>query len=575
MIEGLPATLATLASYAEIRGEAALALACRRASRDLEALDPRARGAAVRGADASAIPPEAAPVVRRVLDEGPDAVIEAEAGRIPRDLQRLLGLPGVSLADVLDVHRRFGAVTAGDLAAVAALAGHEATDREALALHHRLRDMLPALREGHPRIPLGRAVAIAEEATALLRLALPLEPPPTPLGSVRRFEPTVGDVELLLESETPDTTLSTAVDALSPADVLHRGRGIATLRLADEQLTLRAVRPGEAAFARLHYTGSAGHVRALQQRAADRGWRLTAAGLVSTTSQLEVPCRDEDEIYAHLGLAPIPPELRHGDDEIALAAGGARPELVRLEHVRGDLHTHTLWSDARDTVDTMVLTARTLGYEYVAITDHSPSTAASRVLTLDRLERQRDDIERVRRKVPGISVLHGVEVEILPDGSLDFPDRVLASLDVVVASLHDAAGQQPDRLLARYVAAMRHPHVHVITHPANRLVGRHEGYPLDYDALFAAAVETGTVVEVDGAPAHLDLDGHLARRAVAAGATLAIDSDCHNAARLGRQMRLGVGTARRGGVEARHVLNARPLADVLAFFAAKRERLGG
>jgi len=222
----------------------------------------------------------------------------------------------------------------------------------------------------------------------------------------------------------------------------------------------------------------------------------------------------------------------------------------------------------------MVLTARTLGYEYVAITDHSQSTAASRVLTLDRLDRQRDDVERVRQKVPGIRVLHGIEVEILPDGSLDFPDQVLASLDVVLASLHDAAGQPPDRLLARYVAAMRHPHVHVITHPANRLVGRREGYPLDYDALFAAAVETGTAVEVDGAPAHLDLDGHLARRAVAAGVALVIDSDCHNAARLGRQMRLGVGTARRGGVEARHVLNTRPLADVLAFFADKRARLG-
>jgi DNA polymerase (family 10) len=196
------------------------------------------------------------------------------------------------------------------------------------------------------------------------------------------------------------------------------------------------------------------------------------------------------------------------------------------------------------------------------------------VLTRERLERQSDDVESVRRRVQDITILHGAEVDILPDGSLDFPDSVLARLDVVLASLHEPAGQPPDVLLERYLLAMRHPRVHVITHPANRLVGRHEGYALDFEALFDAAVQTGTVLEIDGGPAHLDMDGDLARRAVKAGVTISIDSDCHFAARLGRQMRLGVGTARRGGVQPHQVLNTRPLDDVLAHFAAKPARLG-
>jgi DNA polymerase (family 10) len=221
----------------------------------------------------------------------------------------------------------------------------------------------------------------------------------------------------------------------------------------------------------------------------------------------------------------------------------------------------------------MVQAGRALGYEYIAITDHSPRAAASRVLTLDRLRRQSDDIDAIRRKETRIRILQGAEVDILPDGSLDFPDEVLDRLDVVLASLHEPAGQPPHVLLERYVAAMRHPRVHILTHPANRLVGRYEGYELDYDALFAEAARTGTVLEVDGGPAHLDLDGELARRAVAAGVTLSIDSDCHNAARLGRQMLLGIGTARRGGIGPEHVLNTRTLDQVRRHFASKPVRL--
>jgi DNA polymerase (family 10) len=183
---------------------------------------------------------------------------------------------------------------------------------------------------------------------------------------------------------------------------------------------------------------------------------------------------------------------------------------------------------------------------------------------------QADEIAGLRERFSDIVILHGCEVDILPDGRLDFPDRILQQFDIVLASLHEDAGQAPDVLERRYLAAMKHPLVSVITHPTNRLIPYRRGYDLDYDRVFAAAVDTGTVVEIDGAPAHLDLDGALARRAIAAGATMVIDSDCHRADALGRQMDLGLTMARRGWVEARHVLNARPLAEVRALIARKR-----
>ena len=224
----------------------------------------------------------------------------------------------------------------------------------------------------------------------------------------------------------------------------------------------------------------------------------------------------------------------------------------------------------RDPIEGMVKACLALDYEYMAITDHSPHSAASRNLTLDGIKRQADEIAGLRERYPGIAILHGCEVDILPDGRLDFPDHILESLDIVLASLHEHAGHGPSQLMQRYASAMKHPLVTIVTHPSNRVVPWRPGYDLDYDRLFEMAVETGTILEIDGAPSHLDLNGPHARRAVAAGATVSIDSDCHRAEMLRRQMDLGVVTARRGWVEPKHVLNARSLQELRLTIAAKR-----
>jgi DNA polymerase (family 10) len=336
-------------------------------------------------------------------------------------------------------------------------------------------------------------------------------------------------------------------------DVLRRSGRRVILLIQKSEIDIRVAAPDEYGAVLFLATGSRAHVLAIQKR---RGRSTIAA-------------REED-VYTQAGLPFIAPELRHASGEIEAAAAGTLPALVSREHIRGDLHMHTTYSDGADTLDTMVAQACLLGYEYVAITDHSERAAAARTLTRDDLARQRDEIARVRERYPQMAILHGVEVDIMADGSLDFPDDVLEPLDIVLASLHDRARQDEKTLTRRAVQAIRHPLVTILTHPANQIVGRRAGYALDFEAVYAAAAETRTALEVDGAPAHLDLDGEHARAAVAAGVTLTIDSDCHRAPGLDRQMRLGIGTARRGWVPPQHVLNAGSLADIRAFITAKR-----
>jgi DNA polymerase (family X) len=403
------------------------------------------------------------------------------------------------------------------------------------------------------RCTLGRAWDLLDAFAATLTDVCPSLSALTPAGDARRYEPLVASLVLVGCSPDPPAALDVACAAPGVTAVRQRTARGATLVYRDAEFDLRVAPPDEYGSVLFTATGAPAHVDAVTRR---RGRPAL--------------CAREADVYAHAGLPWIPPELRHGTGEIEAAAAGALPALVGREDIRGDLHMHSTWSDGRDSVDEMLATCAALGYEYVAITDHSEGAAAARTVRADELSRQREEIERLRERYPTMTVLHGIEVDILEDGSLDFPDRLLESLDIVLASLHERFKQSGRTLTRRCIRAIRHPLVNVITHPANQLVGRREGYDMDFDALYAAAAETGTALEIDGAPSHLDLDGEHARAAIAAGVTVSIDSDCHRALSLDRQMRFGIGTARRGWVEPRHVLNTRSLDGVLAFVAAKR-----
>jgi DNA polymerase (family 10) len=422
-------------------------------------------------------------------------------------------------------------------------------------------------------LPLGRAQLLASAIIRDARKAAVSVDTLVTVGEVRRFEPAVRAVEVLGVAPASEhrtilgalARLPLALGSRQPDDhgvIVGTDRGSVTVHLAI---------PEQAGAALVWYTGSSAHLTALRARAIARGLRFEH-GLLTDSEQRAVPCPSEDDLYDRLQLSFIPPELRAGGDEIEAAERNALPSLVLERHIRGDLHMHTTWSDGRDGVAVMVAAGRQLGYEYIAITDHSQRAWSSRKLALEDIPHQREEIEALRAKVQGIDILHGIEVDIMGDGTLDFDDEVLAGFDIVLASLHDACEQDGPQLTDRYLKAIRHPLVTVITHPANRSPARSAGFDVDFETLFAAAAETGTAMEIDGAPGHLDMDGALARRAVAAGVTIAIDSDCHRAEWLGRQMRFGVGTARRGWIEPRHVLNTGTIQDVRAFISRKRSR---
>ncbi|HEX4566030.1 MAG TPA: PHP domain-containing protein [Vicinamibacterales bacterium] len=406
-------------------------------------------------------------------------------------------------------------------------------------------------------ITLGRAWEVLEPLLSAIAVSCPDVESLEAAGDIRRAEPIVTTLVVAGRSNTPAQSLERVLALPMLADVLFRTAARALVLFDGYEIDIRLASPGEYGTVLFMATGPAGHVVDVQRR---RGPKLSAT---------------EAEVYIHAGLAYLAPETRDDPHAIERAEQKTVPRLVSREDIRGDLHMHTTYSDGRDALRRMVRAAQTLGHEYIAITDHSEHASASRTVSAEGLKRQRQEIDELRATTPGLTIFHGLEVDILPNGTLDCADSLLESLDIVLASLHDSAGHDRARLTRRYLDAIRHPLVSIITHPANQLVGHRDGYDLDYDAIYAAAAETGTALEVDGAPVHLDLSGERAGDAVRAGVTLSIDSDCHRARLLDRQLRLGVATARRGWVEPSHVLNTRAAADVRMFVTRKRQRRQG
>jgi len=555
-VPDLTAALRQLGDFAEIRGASLEATTWRRLAADIERSGPDESDRLARLAkrnrltELSTVQPILHPTLRQLLLDGPETAAQSAAA-LPWLLRRLLDFAIVDSTGAATLARH-GIVTLPDLEA-ALQDGRVST--HLASTEARLRSTAETLIDERSLLPLGRAVDLIENVIALLAAACPAAAQLTAAGDVRRFEPLVESLVIVASASDPIGTIESIGTLAALQPVVHQTTRRALVAYQNTEVDVRVAAADEFGTALYTATGSRSHLAAMR----------THQGAVRLYAR-------EEEIYSQAGLAWIPPELRHGTGEIEAAAGGTLPALVTREHIRGDLHMHTTYSDGGDSLALMVQSSAALGYEYIAITDHSERAGASRTVSLDALARQRDEIARLRERFPALVILHGIEVDMMPDGRLDFPDDVLATLDIVLASLHDRAGHDVARLTRRCLAAIEHPLVNIITHPANRLVGRDPGYDLAFAEIYAAAAATGTALEIDGAPSHLDLDGEHAREAVAAGATVTIDSDCHRARLLDKQMKLGLGTARRGWVEPRHVLNTRPIADVRAFVAAKRSR---
>ncbi|MDQ3880789.1 MAG: DNA polymerase/3'-5' exonuclease PolX [Chloroflexota bacterium] len=384
-----------------------------------------------------------------------------------------------------------------------------------------------------------------------------------PAGSLRRRHTTIGDLDLLAAADDP-AALIAALDALPEVDrVLAAGVDKSSVVLADgPQVDLMVCAPAALGTHLVHFTGSKEHNVRLRGRALDRGLSLSEKGFkVVETGEL-VNVATEEEVYARLDLPWIPPELREDAGEVEAALAGRLPRLLELGDLRGDTHTHSDWTDGVHPIAEMARAARALGREYIVLTDHSPSLGITRGLTVERVRAQRDEVRRLNAELAPFRILHGTEMEILADGTLDYPDEFLAGYDVVIASIHSGQRQPVERLTERALAAIENPHVDVIAHPSGRIVNGRDGYRLDWMRVFDAAARTGTLLEINASP-RMDLDAELARAAADRGARLTVATDSHRLAEL-EHLRYGVDIARRAWLTADQVATSRSADELLA-----------
>lgn len=526
------------------------------------------------------------------------ALHERLRAEFPPSLVELLRIPGVGPKTVRAVHEALGVESLEDLRRAAEAGLLRGLRGMSAAAEARVLEGIAQLEARPRRLLLDRAQALADELVAQLT-AVPGVHRVVAAGSLRRRRETVGDLDLLVETDRPEEAVA-RFTALPQVDrVLGAGRRKAAVTLLrGPRVDLMVMPPGEAGSYLVHFTGSADHNVRLRGLARDRGWTLSEQGfrrLDGEGAVVEGPgaelrtMPDEAAVYAFLGLAEVPPELREDRGEIEAARDGRLPALVTEGDLRGDLHAHSDWSDGVHAVEAMAEAARRRGHAYLVLTDHSQGLGIANGLEPARVEAQRGVIAALNARFaaeedagtapPGTSpegfrLLHGCELEIRADARLDYDDDLLARFDLVVASVHVARRQSRAELTARTLAGIRSPHVDVIAHPAGRMIQARDDLDLDWDAVYAAAAATGTALEVNGSPNRLDLAPERARRAVEAGCLLSIDSDAHRIEELG-DLRWGVDQARRAWVEPRHVLNARSRADLLAWVAAKGDRLRG
>ena len=385
-------------------------------------------------------------------------------------------------------------------------------------------------------------------------------------GSLRRRRPTIGDLDLLAAVDDAGAVIA-ALDGLREVEkVLSAGTDKSSIVLREGPRVDLMVCPPETWGTHLvHFTGNKDHNIALRGMALDRGWSLSEKGFkVMETGELLLDAEEAD-VYERLGLPWIPPELRKGDGEIEAARQDRLPKLVNHDDVRGDTHVHSDWTDGVDSIEVMARAARDNGHEYIVLTDHSPSLGVARGLTPDRVEAQGAEIARLNAELAPFRILHGTELEIRADASLDYPDELLARFDVVIASIHTGRNQSSEQLTRRALAAIEHPGVDIIAHPSGRIVNRRDPLPLDWPRVFEAAARTGTALEINGSP-RLDLDDSLARAAGIAGARLTLASDAHRTEELGQQ-RYAVDLARRAWLGPEQLLATRTADELLEMLA--------
>ena len=518
--------------------------------------------------------PSVSAVIVELLDTGTAKRYEELVAKTPPGLLDLLRVPGVGPATARTIYEHLKITTIEDLEDAARERRLQQLPKIQAKTEERILQSIEQLRRRSGRSLVHRALRDARAIVAYLEERC-MGAHVAYAGSLRRFRETIGDIDVIVATDDassahalfrayPEVERTIAQGETKSSVVLHSG----------QQVDLRTVAPASWGAALIYFTGSKEHNVRLRHVALTRGLLLNEYGLYRAGEEKSGPAvagATEEEVYDALGMMWIPPELREDRGEIDAALAHRLPELVRREDIRGDLHTHSDWTDGRDSLATMVRRAKELGYEYVAVTDHSISLGMAKGMTIDRIRERNLVLQRLDQELRPFRVFSGCEVNIRADGTLDYTDDILLLFDVVTASIHSAMQQPKDVMTRRMIGAMRNPLVDAVSHPTGRLLERRDAYEVDVDALIQVSAETGCRLEVNGGPERLDLADVAVRRAIAAGAPLVINSDAHALGELD-WMEFGVMNARRGWATASAVENSKPLAAMLEHIERRRGR---
>ena len=507
--------------------------------------------------------------LRALVDDGDIPAAVKLRDRVPIGLISVKNLPGFGprrarrLYDELGVDSLDALRAAAERGEVRRLRGFGAKVEE---------NLLAKLAEGHdgapePRMLLTRVLPIAEQVLGALR-AVPGADRVELAGSARRMADSVKDLDIVATADDPGALVRALAELPIVAEAGTPGQNaLRAVTHTGMKVDVRVVEPGQFGNVLQHFTGSKAHNVALREAAVRRGLHVSEYGILDDATGETARCATEEEVYERLGYAWVPPELREGRGELEAAQAGGLPQLLTVEDLKGDLHCHTVASDGRNSVEEMAQAAMARGYEYLAITDHSATHGFGNHVTADALRSQIEVVRRLNERLDGFELLIGTETNILPDGSPDYPDDLLAELDWVMASVHTSFNLPEAEMTARMVAAMEHPWIDCIGHPTGRKIETRNPYAVDVGALIDAAVRTGTMLEINSAGDRRDLNDVHARAAAEAGAWIVVDSDAHGVGTLGI-VQWGVATARRGWLTPAQVANTRPWAE----FAPLRKR---
>jgi len=488
---------------------------------------------------------------------------------VPLGLLEVLAIPGLGAKTARTLYQHLGITTIDELEAAAKARKIRTLPGLGNKTELAILRGIDMLRAGAGEAPIGVATAVGQDLAEFLA-ALPEVEHVSIAGSTRRMKEMIGDIDLVAAAAQPEAVTGIFVKHPTVKEVLAHGETkVSAVTWLGIQVDLRVVHPGEFWSALHHFTGSKEHNVRLRGMAKDLGLKINEYGIFPDGQEESLPVNSEEDVYKILGLPYIPPEIREDLGEIEAAMQGVLPGLVTLKDIRGDLHLHSKCSDGVGSIEEIIEAARSRGYEYIAITDHSQSLAIAGGLKEERLREQHDYIVKLNKGLEGFRVLRGIEVDILADGRLDYRDEILADMDIVIASVHSGFRQSREEMTARIVSAIQNPHVDILAHPTGRLLGRRDAYQVDLEKIFEAAAKYETVLEINASPDRLDLNAENARKASKDyDLKIAINTDAHHVSKLD-DMYFGVGTARRGWLEKKDVINTYTVEELGKVFGKK------